>query len=324
VVTTALFLLEDFDLLQSLVLVLSTSLKIPVTCKIRILPDPQQTLVLCRKLQDSGCSILTVHGRTKEQKKQFVGPNDFQMIELIKKSLVIPVFSNGGIENLADVHRCLQITKVDGVMVSEAILGDPSFFSGCGGDSVELAAEYLQYAQRYGATTAVRAHLFKILYRQLTLHLEVRTLLSEGTITDLFNVIQLIRTKQQEVKSQGDGQQSDLYKDIPIWYNRHNSRALNGMHDPVVNNIDISSQALPSLDQITDDKVHVNQDMDYLSPGLLAFLDGTMESGMEGSSTDGQSLDSPNEAHSSDGRLAKMSKREKKKLKREKKQNKKT
>jgi tRNA-dihydrouridine synthase 1 len=45
---------------------LHENLKIPVTCKMRILPNKENTIELAKKIELSGCSVLTVHGRTKE------------------------------------------------------------------------------------------------------------------------------------------------------------------------------------------------------------------------------------------------------------------
>ena len=53
-------------MIVSIVELLDKELKIPVTCKIRILDDKEKTLELARKIQKAGASILTVHGRTKE------------------------------------------------------------------------------------------------------------------------------------------------------------------------------------------------------------------------------------------------------------------
>lgn len=40
----------------------------PITAKIRKLPNEKDTLDLVKKIERAGASILTVHGRTKEQK----------------------------------------------------------------------------------------------------------------------------------------------------------------------------------------------------------------------------------------------------------------
>jgi len=44
---------------------LDKALSVPVTCKIRMLDTPEATIALCKALEGAGCSMLTVHGRTK-------------------------------------------------------------------------------------------------------------------------------------------------------------------------------------------------------------------------------------------------------------------
>lgn len=86
---------------------LHDNLRIPITCKIRILPSKEQTLELAKSIQDAGCSVLCVHGRTKKQNKDTVGQCDWDIIREIKEHLSIPVIANGGIYTFADVERCL-------------------------------------------------------------------------------------------------------------------------------------------------------------------------------------------------------------------------
>ena len=71
---------------------LADNLKIPVTCKIRVLPKEEDTMKLVKIIEDSGCCLLTVHGRTKEQNKQKVGKCDWNIIKKIKETVKIPVF----------------------------------------------------------------------------------------------------------------------------------------------------------------------------------------------------------------------------------------
>ena len=69
--------------------------------------------------------MLCVHGRLKEQNKQFVGECNWGVVKQIKEALKIPVILNGGIGSKDDVERCMKETGVDGVMSSEAILENP-------------------------------------------------------------------------------------------------------------------------------------------------------------------------------------------------------
>jgi tRNA-dihydrouridine synthase 1 len=98
--------------------VLHNYLNLPVTVKIRILPNLDDTIKMAKMLQACGARLITVHGRTKEQLKDRTGPNDFAVIARLKKELDVPVLSNGGIENYDDVQTALKVTGADGIMTS--------------------------------------------------------------------------------------------------------------------------------------------------------------------------------------------------------------
>ena len=65
--------MEDWDLIGSLVKKLAQNLSVPVTCKIRIYPDLNKSIAYARMLVDAGCALLTVHGRTRDQKGHNTG-----------------------------------------------------------------------------------------------------------------------------------------------------------------------------------------------------------------------------------------------------------
>lgn len=156
------FLLEETELLVRIVWTLArgpNSVSCPVTCKIRILPTMDETLKLCHALVGAGCSLLTVHGRRRDQNKHTVGTCDWGAIKTIREvrksatsgskfhhshlfqrqldtcihpyvqALPIPVFANGGIAEQGDVERCLAETGVAAVMSSEALLENPGLFA---------------------------------------------------------------------------------------------------------------------------------------------------------------------------------------------------
>lgn len=128
------FLMDEVDLLVEIVSTMSKGLSIPVTCKVRIYKDYARTIHLCEALVNAGAMLLTVHGRTREEKGQLVGEVDWQTIARIKahfanRPVPIPVIANGGIECLDDIDRCIAATGADGVMSSEGILENPAMFS---------------------------------------------------------------------------------------------------------------------------------------------------------------------------------------------------
>ena len=63
---------------------LVTNIKVPILCKIRIRKTEEKTFEVVDKIINAGCSLLTVHGRTKEQNKDKVGACDWKMIKKIK------------------------------------------------------------------------------------------------------------------------------------------------------------------------------------------------------------------------------------------------
>eukprot|EP01133_Synstelium_polycarpum_P014080 gene14080-16596_t len=124
------FLLEKPDVILPIVRELHRTLKVPVFCKIRLLPSLDDTIKLALQLQEAGCQLLTVHGRTKEQKGQFNGIANWKAIKAIKDALTIPVYANGSVNEYEDIERCLEETGAEGVMSADGILANPAMFSG--------------------------------------------------------------------------------------------------------------------------------------------------------------------------------------------------
>jgi tRNA-dihydrouridine synthase 1 len=232
------FLMEELDLLYDIVSTLVRGLKIPVTCKTRIYKDFDRSIRLCETLVKAGASVLTIHGRTREEKGQAVGQCDWEMIRRIKEhfsrqDIPIPIIANGGIESVDDIHRCLQITGCDGVMTSEAVLENPAVFSrrinpvdGREMTQIDLAEEYLDFCERYPVYhyRIMRSHIMKMLFKYSAKHSEIRDACSSTyTMEDFRRVCQLCR---QFIESEG-GESA-----YPVtWYNRHRFNANTGENE---------------------------------------------------------------------------------------------
>ena len=66
-------------------------LKVPVTCKIRVFPEVEKTLAYARMLERAGCSVLAVHGRTREQKQAKAVRADWNIIEVTVLMILLMV-----------------------------------------------------------------------------------------------------------------------------------------------------------------------------------------------------------------------------------------
>jgi tRNA-dihydrouridine synthase 1 len=125
------FLQEDQALIHNLVQTLHVNLPIPVTAKIRILDTKEATLAYAKNVLSAGASILTVHGRRREQKGHMTGLADWGMIRYLRENLPkeTVLFANGNMLQRGDLERCLEATGADGVMSAEANLSDPGIFA---------------------------------------------------------------------------------------------------------------------------------------------------------------------------------------------------
>lgn len=160
------FLMEKHDLVRDIFCSLSTSLRVPVLCKTRIFKSWEQTRALCLLVQDSGVSCLTIHGRTRQEKRAATKPADWDVIKRIKELVRIPVVSNGNVLHHEDLGRCLEYTGCDGVMSACGLLADPSLFVAAAprAPRAEMCRRYLEYAARYQASNGqVGKHVYSIL-----------------------------------------------------------------------------------------------------------------------------------------------------------------
>lgn len=204
------FLMEELELLHDIVSTLSKGLKVPVTCKTRIYRnDFERSVRLCETLVSAGASMLTIHGRGREEKGSLVGDVDWDMIKKLKQHFGdrVPIIANGGIETIDDVHRCLEHTGAEGVMSSEAILENPALFHEYeikGGNEertlVDIAGEYLQLVEAYPGTDRqikiIRNHLMKFLYRYYVVHEDLRNRTAEeGSIEAFKEIVRELKSR---------------------------------------------------------------------------------------------------------------------------------
>ncbi len=132
-------LLKDPAKIAQLIRQLVAAVSIPVTAKIRLGwdVDTRNYREVVRALEQSGVSLIAVHGRTAMQ--AYHGVADWDAIAEIKQGVQVPVLASGDVRCAADIDRVLQHTGCDGVMIGRACIGNPWIFQRRDRDSVPLS-----------------------------------------------------------------------------------------------------------------------------------------------------------------------------------------
>ncbi|KVI02705.1 tRNA-dihydrouridine(16/17) synthase [NAD(P)(+)]-like [Cynara cardunculus var. scolymus] len=183
------FLMDDLPLVESLVKKLATNLSVPVSCKIRLFPVLQDTINYVKLLEDAGCSLIAVHGRTRTERTSERA--NWDAIKSIKSAVKIPVLANGNVRHMDDVQNCLETTGAEGVLSAESLLDNPALFAGFRGgewvvdgddgfedgklDRGQLVVEYLKLCEKHPVRWGiVVSHVYGMLREWLEMHPDVR------------------------------------------------------------------------------------------------------------------------------------------------------
>jgi len=137
------------------------TLIVPTSAKIRLCPSAPTT-ELGRVLEHAGASRVTLHARHVSARRRRQGAADLDAVRDLKATLGIPVVSNGNVRTYADVVRNGAYTHADGLMVGEALLGNPCLFAGeTVRDPVLMAMEYLEVCKGMpvAALKTMQAHV---------------------------------------------------------------------------------------------------------------------------------------------------------------------
>ena len=122
-------LMRTPELAEEIVKAVTKAVDVPVTVKCRLGWDKGSINVLdfTKRMEQSGASLVTVHGRTRSM--LYSGVADWDTIRKVKEQLSIPVIANGDIVDAESAMRCLHWTGADGLMIGRATFGDPWIFA---------------------------------------------------------------------------------------------------------------------------------------------------------------------------------------------------
>ncbi|MBJ7380663.1 MAG: tRNA dihydrouridine synthase DusB [Polynucleobacter sp.] len=101
---------------------------VPVTLKIRTGWDRENknAIKIAQIAQDTGISMLTVHGRTRAD--LYHGAAEYDTVQAVKRSISIPVVANGDITTPEKAKFVLDFTGADAIMIGRAAQGRPWIF----------------------------------------------------------------------------------------------------------------------------------------------------------------------------------------------------
>lgn len=205
--------MDNLPLVKSLVEKLANSLNVPVSCKIRIFPDLQDTIKYAKMLEEAGCALLAVHGRTRDEKDGKKIRANWKVIKAVREAVRIPVLANGNIRHIEDAWECIEETGVEGVLSAESLLENPALFAGyrtaqwglgydetCKDgelDQAELLVEYLKLCEKHPVPwRMIRSHVHKLLGDWFRVHPHIRDDLnrqSKLTFEFLYDMVDRLR-----------------------------------------------------------------------------------------------------------------------------------
>ncbi|CCH59443.1 hypothetical protein TBLA_0B06180 [Henningerozyma blattae CBS 6284] len=255
------FLMEEWDLIHSLIKKLHDNLNIPVTAKIRIYEDKEKSLEYAKMVLDAGAQFLTVHGRIRDQKGQKTGLANWDTIKYIRDNLPKETvfFANGNILYPEDIARGMNELHCDAIMSAEGNLYNPGIFNTDfinDKDKIfprvdKIIREYFEIVKKYSdksnaSKIAMKSHFFKILRPFLGNHTDIRSKLASLNAKMPFDrwendVVKPVEDIVEEIFKQEDIKEKDViivgekqmwggsYRTVPYWRCQPYFRPVNGV-----------------------------------------------------------------------------------------------
>ncbi len=121
-------LAKDIDKAGRVVELVARLSRFPVTAKLRIQDeeDPGPTLLLAKRLVESGAQALTIHGRIDA--KVYSGPCHGKIIAAVREGVGVQVVANGGIKDRVSLEALVAEAGPGPVMVARGAMGNPWLF----------------------------------------------------------------------------------------------------------------------------------------------------------------------------------------------------
>jgi tRNA-dihydrouridine synthase B len=118
-------LMRDIELAAEIIRATIAAVRLPVSLKMRLGWDRRSLNGpdLARRAEAEGVTLLTVHGRTRDQ--FYKGEGDWHAIRSVKEAVAIPVVANGDCDSAEDAASMVSASGADAVMIGRGALGRP-------------------------------------------------------------------------------------------------------------------------------------------------------------------------------------------------------
>jgi tRNA-dihydrouridine synthase B len=121
------FLIKEPKRAAAIIKAMKAAVKVPISVKTRLgWSDDRDVLEFVKVIEDAGASLISIHGRTKEQ--GYSGIANWDRVGEARKNTSLPVLVNGDITTVAAAKDALARSGADGVLIGRGFLGNPWFF----------------------------------------------------------------------------------------------------------------------------------------------------------------------------------------------------
>ena len=176
---------------------------LPVTVKVRIKHNFEETLSICKQLEQAEVSFIIIHGRTAGA--GYSGKADWQLIKALKEQLSVPLVGNGDITSANEGEKLVQEGYCDSYMVARAAMSNPKVF--CNeklntiDDRTNLLDEYIDlYRTYFGGEPQLKDVKLKALnfVSGAPNAASIRNLIARAkTVEEIINIKEKLETSQE-------------------------------------------------------------------------------------------------------------------------------